>query len=292
MGRNIRGRRGVVDQDPDRLVAGKIDHVRCLGKAEIALVRHREHRVVVVHAVGNVVKLPQVHIRPIGINIDIHDLGSVGCGDRNCIERDRSAQIVIRASTRVGHIPRLARRCAVRVGLVVVHGSDGVWLVRERTRRDVGAHPKGRFRAARVGGHEHVGALPNAQGHNRCVVRLDGHEIVGNHRHDVVVDGETLDTLGSRIDQAQSMRLVGLELELGDAGVADARRRVTGLDGRAVEIHLAVDQVVDGVDQWTGTGREHLVENFPVLSMVPICAGRQLLDHTAKGNIVSTNRLT
>ena len=59
----------------------------------------------------------------------------------------------------------------------------------------------------------------------------------------MIVDTEFLDTLGTRIDQSQSMLLPGCEFKFGKTGVIRARRAISH-EG-AIVIHLSINQIVD-----------------------------------------------
>ena len=61
----------------------------------------------------------------------------------------------------------------------------------------------------------------------------------------MIIDGEALNTLGTTVDESQTMGLSSRELELGDTSV---RCALLAVDQTAVVIHLAVDKVV--VREW------------------------------------------
>lgn len=135
-------------------------------------------------------------------------------------------------------------RCGLlrHVGLFVVDGRQSMRLLRYRAdRTDVRTHPHGICGLA-DGFYENVGALSHAQRYHRGGVRSNWHEIVRNHSHLVAVDGETLQRLGARVDESETVRLSGLELELGQTRVGDALG--ASWERRAIEITFAVDEVI------------------------------------------------
>ena len=69
------------------------------------------------------------------------------------------------------------------------------------------------------------------------------------------------------------MGLALFEPELGDSGVVGTRGFVSGCDGRAVKVHLAVDQVVVRYDPWAASGSKHRLDNVIVGAVVPVYEG-------------------
>ena len=68
--------------------------------------------------------------------------------------------------------------------------------------------------------------------------------IIGDHGHLVIVNAESLNTFRSSVDQSQSVCLASGEFEFRNSSIVCARRFISGSDSRAVEIHLAVDEIV------------------------------------------------
>ena len=99
-----------------------------------------------------------------------------------------------------------------RGGVVVVDGCEGVGLCCEGARGDGGPHPdRGVFRA--VSRHEDVNSLANAKGDNVGLVRFDGHEVVCDDRHGVLVNGEMLQAFCTCIYEAEAMGFAFCELK-------------------------------------------------------------------------------
>ncbi len=80
------------------------------------------------------------------------------------------------------------------------------------------------------------------------LVWLDWYEVVGDHSHSMVVDGEALYALGTSIDESQTVSLPGRELEDGNTSVRRALLPVG--DQTAIEIHFAIDQIIVGGWRW------------------------------------------
>lgn len=86
----------------------------------------------------------------------------------------------------------------------------------------------------------------------------------------MTINGEALDTLGTGVDQTETMNLTRSELELGHTGISGTGSLVTGGDGGAVKVHLAIDEVVvrsHGSPVARGQGLLHKIE---VLGVVPV----------------------
>ena len=62
----------------------------------------------------------------------------------------------------------------------------------------------------------------------------------------MTINTETLETLGTRIDYSEQVRLAGCEDKLGYASIAITRSGIANSHGRAVKNHFAIDQVVIG----------------------------------------------
>lgn len=112
-------------------------------------------------------------------------------------------------------------------------------------------------------------------------VRLDGDEVVGDDGHVVAVNGEALDTFGASVDQAETMNLASGELELGHASISGAGGFVTGSNGGAVKVHLAVDEIVVGPHRGSVSRGEGLLHKRKVRGVIPV---RQ--HHRAKIDVV------
>lgn len=59
------------------------------------------------------------------------------------------------------------------------------------------------------------------------VVWLDGYEIIRDNSHIMSVDGELLYSFCTGINQPKSVKLSGAESEVGDSGIALARRGIS-----------------------------------------------------------------
>ena len=153
-------------------------------------------------------------------------------------------KIIVGASPGIRDIPGFASWRRVGVRIVVVDGRYGIWLLGRRAARQVGTNPVGTLRLADVGLDEHIHPLADAQSDYLGIVGLDWHEVVGNYRHGMLVDGEALDALCAGVDQAEAVGFAGLEPELGDAGAVGAFGLVSSVHSGTVEVHLAVDQIV------------------------------------------------
>ena len=88
----------------------------------------------------------------------------------------------------------------------------------------------------------------------------------------VFIDGEVLKTLRAGVDEAKEMRLALLEAKLGEAGVADTRRVVIGRERGAVEIILAIDEIVGCSDRlpWVRHVRHCDLDKLVVVLVVPV----------------------
>lgn len=62
----------------------------------------------------------------------------------------------------------------------------------------------------------------HSEGDHPSVIWPDGHEVIRNDCHVMIVDTELQRCLGARIDQSKSMCFASLEVEFGDTGVAHA----------------------------------------------------------------------
>lgn len=84
------------------------------------------------------------------------------------------------------------------------------------------------------------------------------------------IDGETLSTLGTGVDETETVGLAGLELELGDTSIVRALGLVSSSNSGAVEVALAVDEVVVREDQARGVRGQNVLNDVEVLLVVPI----------------------
>ena len=154
--------------------------------------------------------------------------------------------------------------------MLVVDGRQSMRLVPHRaSRTDVRSHPHG-ISGLTSGFDEDVGALTHAQGDHVGGVRPDRDEVVRNHSHLIPIDSESLQSLGASVDEPETVRLSGLELELGQTGVGGALGACW--EGGAVEVAFTVDEVVIRV--WL-RGRSWVVgflrlDNVEVGVMVPV----------------------
>lgn len=77
------------------------------------------------------------------------------------------------------------------------------------------------------------------------------------------------------------MNLAGGKLELGDSSISGAGSLVTGSNSGAVEVHLAIDEIVVGSHRGPISRSEGLLYEGEVVGMVPV---RQ--QHRAKIDVV------
>ena len=80
--------------------------------------------------------------------------------------------------------------------------------------------------------------------HTSCIVRDDGHKIIGDNGHCVTINAELLSSFGTSVDQTQSMHLSRTKSEIGNASVAFAFRLITWGDFSAVKIIFPVDEII------------------------------------------------
>ena len=124
---------------------------------------------------------------------------------------------------------------------------------------DGGAHPVGGVGGA-SGLNDYVGALANlkresvrhsdisgpaaahSKRHNVRLIWVDWHKIIRDDSHRMLVDAELLDTFSTSVNQPQSMRLPGGEMEFGKSSIVRTRRSIS--NERAIVVHFSVDQIV------------------------------------------------
>lgn len=87
------------------------------------------------------------------------------------------------------------------IGAVVVDGGQPVRLFGVGALADGGPHEYGRLgRQFRF--HNHIRALSHPQGHHVGGIRSERNEVIRHHRHRVVIDGESENGLGGRVDES------------------------------------------------------------------------------------------
>jgi hypothetical protein len=89
----------------------------------------------------------------------------------------------------------------------------------------------------------------------------------------VSVDTESLNALGSSIDQSQSVGLASSELEFCKSSAISARSGIPSGHCGTVEVHLAIYQVVVRSWFWVATVCERFhdfLHNLKVLGVIPV----------------------
>lgn len=192
----MRGLAVVDHHHPNAGVGAKVVHVplRIEGIRRVTLVGEQEDWIVHVSAEADAVHAPQ--------NI----AGLVrGDGDGDLLRggRCRSGG---EGEERYGLIERVVAAVAViewrgsrrrgqgGIGAIVVYGAQPETLGAIRAGADERPHENCRS-GGQFGFDDHVGTLPNSQGHHVGGIRFDGNEIVGHDRHRVVIDRESHDGL-------------------------------------------------------------------------------------------------
>lgn len=152
------------------------------------------------------------------------------------------------------------------IGFLVIDGSYCIWLVGKGAAH-VRSHEDSRV-GCHVGFDYYIGALADTKGDHICLEWYDGHIVLCDDGHVVVVNREALQAFGACIDQPQAMSLAAGEFEFGYPGIgctAGAAR----WDCAAVKVHLAVDEVVVG-DSRRLTHCNRLFDEVEVRRMVPV----------------------
>lgn len=109
--------------------------------------------------------------------------------------------------------------------------------------------------------------LAYSEAHDFSLIRLNGHKVICNDSHRVLINAELLDTFGPSVDQSQPVLVSRRELEFGKTSIVRARRSIS--DERAIVIHLAIDQIVDGFRRYHGEIRtHHLLYEVIILLMI------------------------
>lgn len=268
---DLRSRGLVGDDQAHDLASTKVVNVPLGREAGVSDVGEQQRRGVHVDPGADTTKLEQRDAARVGEDLGNKLLGRGGLGNGHAEDGDRLGDVVVGTRLGVGHVPGLAGGRGVAV-LVVVDDGEGVGLASLRAGGQGAAHPETGARGL-VGLDEDVGALTDTEGDDLGLVGADGDVVVGDDGHHVLVDGEALDAVRSRVHEAQAVDLAGLELELGVTGVGRAASLVTLGHGGAVEDTLAVDQVVvrGHLEVATLCRRlEHLLNNVLVVLVVPI----------------------
>lgn len=267
-GWDLRNGRVVDDVNPHALGALCVLDIPLLLKRVVAQGTEQQRRAVVVAPEVDAAKRPQGDVARVLEQADFHVVRQVGGNGPAAHDGLCEREVVVGAGQGVGDVPRLRLRLPRLVGAVVVYRRVGVALAGEAAGLGyVAAHPVGVGR--RVGGDEDVCPLADAQRHHLGVVGLHGHKVVGDDGHGVPVDGEALQRLAARVDEAQAVRLAARKLEACDAGVAVARRLVAGRQFGAVKVCLAVDHVGVGPDG-AAVGLHRLLDQGVVVAVVPV----------------------
>ena len=263
--------KGVADDQADGIRSTEIVDVPVwvVGVGCVALVGEEEERVVVVGAEGGAVDEPEEVAGSVRFQSDFDCLD--GSGDRDDgfgAERDGlSERIVGTNGGVVGGCSRIG--CLASISFFVVDCRESVCLSWKRAWKfwDVGSHEHG-IGGFAVGGDQNIGSLSHSERDYVCLVWLDGHKVVRNHGHGMIVDGKLLNSFTSGIDQSKTMGLTGLEPEFRDACIRSACS--TGRDLGAVIVHFAIDKVVVGTFRVSRGYRLDLFYDIEVLLMIVI----------------------
>ena len=172
----------------------------------------------------------------IAMSCDSKCLGSRGAASRGVLEvwgrlgkiiLSRVSDLAFHKARRPSYITTLAiivgsrfrLRCSSCVGIFVIDGSQSVGVMGGITRgTEIRPHPNGRVGWA-CSRHNDIGSLTNTESDHISNVWLNRHKIVCNDRHIEAINGETLDTFGTAVDEPESVLLAGVELELGKTGI-------------------------------------------------------------------------
>ena len=239
--------KGVADDQANGIGSTEIVHVPVwvIGVGSVALVGEEEKRVVVVGTEGGAVDEPEVVAGSVLSYGDFDCLDSSGDRvDGFGAERDGLGERVVGTN---GGVVRSGRRvgCLASISFFVVDCRESVCLSWKRAWKfwDVGSHEHG-IGGFAVGGDQNIGPLSHSERDYVGLVWLDGHKVVRNHGHGMIVNGKLLNAFTSGIDQSKTMGLAGLKPEFRDACIRSACS--TGRDLGAVIVHFAVDKVVVG----------------------------------------------
>ena len=265
------GAEDVADDEADGVGGAEIVDVpvRVVGVGGVALVGEEEERVVVVGAEGGAVDGPDRVAGSVRGEVDLDGLdGGWERVDGFGQEWNGLGEGVVGTDGLV--VVGCGRGgCFARVGLFVVDGCESMWLVCERAWEigDVGSHEDG-IGGIAVGGDENVCSLGDSERDDVGLVGYDGHKVVRNHGHGMIVNGEFLNTFTTGIDQSKTMGFAGLEPEFRDACIRGACG--TARDQGAVVVHFAVDEIVVGTFRgWRGHSLDFF-HDLEVLLMVVV----------------------
>lgn len=239
----LRCRAVVADDNADAAIVGKVLDVPVVVEGQVTLVDLKKGGVVEVAAEIDATKRPLNNTRVITEDLDLHGPGNGNIGRLELHDGLGESEVIVDAGTGVGNVPGTASRRFGLIGQVVVDSSESEGLSSQTAAGDVAAHPVGTSWVAVVGVglDEDVGSLADTKGDDLRVIGLDLDEVVSDDGEGVSVDGEALGTLGTGVDEAKTVGLAGLELELGDTGIVGALCVISGRNGGAVEVALAVD---------------------------------------------------
>lgn len=269
-GLDVRCRAVVAHDHANAGVVAKVFHVPVGVEGEVSLVRLKKSRVIEVSTEVLAIKRPLNDTRSVAEDTDLH-----GPGDRDICrlelhERLRNGEVVVGAVTRVGDIPSSAGRSLGLIGLVVVDSGKTERLGGQTAAGNVASHPESSRAVTDIGLDDDVGSLANAQGDDLGVIGLHLYKVICNDCHGVSINGEALNTFGTRVDKTQAMSLALLEGKFGDTGVVSALRRISSSNCRAVKVALSVDEVVIGEYQAIAIDLKNFFNQVKVLLVIPI----------------------
>ena len=213
----MRDRDRVIENQADRVVGAIVVHVplRVIWIGCVPCIRKQEYRVVVVGTERHSVHEPQV------VASRILACNDIDCGCRSWIaccgegeERSCLLQRIIDASS-----IEIAVGCRIgsfaSVGFVVVNSGKGQRLSGSpNTIREKGPQPYCRARC-HVSFDDNVCALSNTKSNDISIIWPDRDEIVCDDFHAVTVYTDLLETIGTCVNEAETMGLARLELEFG-----------------------------------------------------------------------------
>lgn len=263
---NLRSNVGVVKVDADTLGVTQVPHVPVVLPGMVVQSSQQEGRAVPVSAHGGVVQSVEKMASVVEEKSRVDVEGDVGLGNGHLHNGDCHVQGVVGASAIVNDVPAEGLGHSVLGGVVVEDIGVGGLAVVAAELNHVSAHVESV--AVSVGLDNDVSTLTRAEGKELRLKGLDGNEIESDDLHHMAVDGESLDTLATVVDDAKQVLLALLETELGHLDLVAGIGVVLGQAG-AVKLALAVNE--GGVNVVRGEARSHEdLDQTVVVDVIPV----------------------